>query len=143
MIKLKSLICEGLNLNPLTTFQQLRHAKTITCYHASESPNFEAYDHPLHVGSFQQATSLIRNMKSHNPELKYYVYEMEISLESLPNFLFDEDPDVDPNIAKHDSYAYSNRIEFPQGIHQGTNISVVIMNPKKQILSKKIVYTSK
>lgn len=74
---------------------------------------------------------------------KFYLYEMEVSLGDLANFLFDEDPiadgEIDPNMAQHNSYAYTNRIEHPQGLRQGTNISVVIMNPKEQIISQELV----
>lgn len=144
MVKLTSLLCEGLKLNPLTTFQQLRHAKVITCYHASENPNFEPYDHPLHVGSIQQSLDIVKHMSTQlGVDQKFYVYEMEVSLSDLANFLFDEDPiadgEIDPNMAQHNSYAYTNRIEHPQGLRQGTNISVVIMNPKEQIISQELV----
>jgi len=144
MIKLKSLICEGLKLNPLTTFQQLKTAKTITCYHASESPIFMPDDWPpLHVGSIQQALDLIKHMGHKGVTNKFYLYELEVNLGKFDSNLFDEDPMNYPEVQDSqldiDSRAYTNRIEFKQGLKQGENISVVITNPKEQIVSKKLV----
>jgi hypothetical protein len=142
MVKLAKLLCEGLRLNPLTSFQQLRNAKTITCYHASESSNFEPYDQPLHVGSIQQAMDLIKHM-GHKNVAKFYLYKLEVNLGILDSELYDEDPMEYPEVQDSqlniDSRAYTNRIEFPGGLRQGTNISVVIMNPKEQIISKELV----
>jgi len=139
MISLTNLICENMKLNPLTTFQQLRHAKSIVCYHASENQNFEPENKPLHVGSYQQAFSLARNMLSAYKDKKFYIYEMIVDIKRMPNFLFDEDPQVERSQAKYNSYAYSNRIEYTDGLHHGTNISIVLMDPVEQITSKQMV----
>jgi len=132
MVKLTKLLCEGMRLNPLTTFQQLRHAKTVLCYHASEEENFVPLDKPIHVGSLQQALALAKNM---GPDKTFYIYQMNVNIGDIPNFLFDEDPQVEPEQASYNTYAYSNRIEYPQGLRQGTNISLVLMNAKEQIQS--------
>lgn len=136
MVKLTKLLCEGMRLNPLTTFQQLRHAKTVICYHASEEENFVPLDKPIHAGSLQQALSLAKNM---GPDKTFYIYELLVSIGSMPNFLFDEDPQVEPTQARYNTYAYSNRIEYPDGLRQGTNISLVLMSAKDQIQSQKLV----
>jgi len=139
MIKLMTLICEGMKLNPLTTFQELRRAKTITCYHASEDANFTPLDTPLHVGSLQQSLALIQNMKKSYGNKKFYLYELVVNLGEISPFMYDEDPQVDPDNSRYNSYAYSNRIEYPTGLHRGNNISVVIINPREQIESKRLV----
>ena len=136
MVKLTKLLCEGMQLNPLTTFQQLRHARTVLCYHASEEENFVPLDKPIHVGSLQQALSLAKNM---GPNKTFFIYQLKVDIGFMPNFLFDEDPQVDPQEASYNTYAYSNRIEYPQGLHQGTNISLVLMNAKDQIQSYTLV----
>jgi hypothetical protein len=112
------------------------------CYHASESSNFEPYDASLHVGSIQQAMDIIKNMKTkkHYEFKKFYVYELEVSLGSISDVLFDEDPHIeDSTNLRHNSYAYTNRIEHSHGFRQGSNISVVITNPTEQVISKKLV----
>lgn len=147
MIKLARLICEGLKLNPLTSFQQLRHAKTITCYHASESSNLIIEDWPpLHVGSIQQSMDIIDHMRSRSPEKKFFLYQLEVDLGNLANFLFDEDPDKKVGQTgeyKHDTYAYTNRIEYPEGVRKGDNISLMLANPTKQVTSKKLIQAPK
>jgi hypothetical protein len=74
---------------------------------------------------------------------KFYLYELEVSLGDLANFLFDEDPiesgEIEPRMARHNSYAYTNRIEHAHGLRQGHNISVVIMTPVEQVVSKELV----
>ena len=139
MIKLMTLICEGMKLNPLMTFQELRRAKTITCYHASEDANFQPLDTPLHVGSLQQSLALVQNMKKGYGNKNFYLYELVVNLGEISPYMYDEDPQVDPDNSRYNSYAYSNRIEYLMGLHKGNNISVVIINPREQIESKRLV----
>ena len=141
MIKLKSLLTEAKKLNPLMTFRELKGFGYITAYHASESPNFiPSNDTPLHIGSIHQSVSLIKNMKR-SFQRKFYLYEVTATLGKMPNFLFNEDPHIEElgSNKKYDSYAYSNRIEYPAGLRQGNNISIVLSHPKEQITDIKLV----
>ena len=139
MIKLKTLLTEISNaLNPALSFDVMRQFKSVVGYHASESPDFIPNDAlPLHIGSKQQSLALINNMNRAYGKKPYYLYQMTADISSLSPILYDEDPKDEIKSGKYDSYAYTNRIEYPQGIRQGDNISIVLTKPSKQITSIK------
>lgn len=141
MIKSKQLINKLHRLNPLSTTQDLKSNSIIKAYHASESPNFVPLSNPLHIGSNQQALSLIKNMKSkYGKKMNFYLYELLIDLGNVNRVLYDEDPQIEtsPN-NRFDSWPYSNRIEYPEGLKKGYNISIVLANADKQIKNIKLI----
>lgn len=113
-----------MRLHPRLTFNELRNNNVVTAWHASESPDFIPLNtKPLHVGSVHQARSLVQNMTKHNPSLMFYMYELQVSVKGLSPILYDEDP---IGIDSYPVIAYRNRIEFPQGMRIGDNISLVL-----------------
>ena len=136
---LESVLNEHIKLHPNLAFNQLKRNRTVTAYHASESPTFEPVDNKmLHIGSIQQSEDLIKNMRNKYPNKKFYLYELTVDLGVLCPKLFDEDPSDDVDFT-YGSYAYINRIEFPQGSRRGQNISLLITYPSIQILDKKLI----
>jgi hypothetical protein len=122
-----------IKLHPALRFGQLKNQLVIKGYHASENKSFIPNNSkPLHVGSIQQSTSLAKTMKKYNPEMDFFLYELQVKIDSLHPHFYDEDPE---RVWNYDVAAYSNRVEFPQGLKMGDNISLIVFNSEKNIVN--------
>jgi hypothetical protein len=121
-----------MKLHPALTFGELRGNRVVIGFHASEDSDFTPNNKtPLHVGSIQQSQALIKNMMRKNPALNFYLYEVKVNLLDLAPYLHDEDPVSSSN---YDVIAYSNRVEFPQGMKMGDNISLFLSNADHNVI---------
>jgi hypothetical protein len=122
-----------MHLHPALTFRQLKGNNVVTGFHASESPNFQPNDkNPLHIGSIQQSKALIRNMTRKDPNLRFFLYQLKVNIKGMAPILYDEDP---IGVKRGTSAAYVNRVEFPQGLRFGDNLSLVLFKPTEQIIA--------
>lgn len=122
-----------MKLHPALTFGELRGNRVVIGFHASEDSDFTPNNKtPLHVGSIQQSRALIQNMLRKNPALKFYLYEVSVDLSNMAPYLHDEDPG---RSTYYDVVAYTNRVEFPQGIKMGDNISLFLSNADQHVVN--------
>ena len=125
-----------MKLHPALTFEELIGNTVVVGFHASEDSDFTPNNKkPLHVGSLQQSHALIKNMLQKDGTLNFSLYEVTITIDDLSPYLHDEDP----GNSSYKVVAYTNRVEFPQGIKMGDNISLMLLNAEQQVIEMRRV----